>query len=119
MSYQRIVLKLGTNVLTAGGPRLSRPRILELVRQVAHLHADGFQTLVEALAEYVLPDCADQPDLPAEFGELAGEDGRRPAEFHRVVVYHLLDLMELRNHVAGNDQVHAQVGDAENIQHTS
>ncbi len=46
MSYQRIVLKLGTNVLTAGGSRLNRPRILDLVRQVAHLHAAGREVVV-------------------------------------------------------------------------
>ncbi len=38
MLYHRIVVKLGTNVLTAGGPRLSRPRLVELVRQLAQLH---------------------------------------------------------------------------------
>lgn len=46
MTYQRIVVKLGTNVLTAGGPRLSRPRLLELVRQIAHLHSDGREVVV-------------------------------------------------------------------------
>lgn len=46
MTSQRIVLKLGTNVLTAGGPRLNRPRILELVRQVAQLHGGGREIVV-------------------------------------------------------------------------
>ena len=38
LNYQRIVIKLGTSVLTADTPHLSRRRLLELVRQVAHLH---------------------------------------------------------------------------------
>ncbi|MCA9971191.1 MAG: glutamate 5-kinase, partial [Anaerolineales bacterium] len=39
--YQRIVVKLGTSVLTAGTPRLSRPHMVELTRQCARLHAAG------------------------------------------------------------------------------
>ena len=46
MTYHRIIVKLGTNVLTAGGPRLSRPRIAELVRQLAHLHTEGRDVVV-------------------------------------------------------------------------
>lgn len=39
--YRRIVVKLGTSTLTGGTNRLSPPVILELVRQMAHLHAAG------------------------------------------------------------------------------
>ncbi|MFN8482804.1 MAG: glutamate 5-kinase [Anaerolineae bacterium] len=46
MHYHRVVVKLGTNVLTAGGPRLSRPRIVDLVRQVACLHGEGVEVVV-------------------------------------------------------------------------
>ena len=44
--YQRIVLKLGTSVLTAGSARLNRPRLLELVRQCARLTLAGVDVLV-------------------------------------------------------------------------
>jgi glutamate 5-kinase len=48
--YQRIVLKLGTSVLTAGSPQLNRPRLLELVRQCARLHAAGVELVVVSSA---------------------------------------------------------------------
>jgi glutamate 5-kinase len=41
MNPQRIVIKLGTSTLTAGTSRLSSPRILELVRQMAELQNAG------------------------------------------------------------------------------
>jgi glutamate 5-kinase len=42
----RIVVKLGTGVLTGGSDRLSRPRMLELVKQMAQLHAAGHEMLL-------------------------------------------------------------------------
>jgi glutamate 5-kinase len=42
----RIVVKLGTGVLTGGSNRLSRPRMLELVKQMAQLHAAGHEVLL-------------------------------------------------------------------------
>jgi glutamate 5-kinase len=42
----RIVVKLGTHILTDGGERLSRPRMLEMVKQMAHLHAQGHEMLL-------------------------------------------------------------------------
>lgn len=42
----RIVVKLGTGVLSSGGDRLSRPRMLELVRQMAQLHTAGHEMLL-------------------------------------------------------------------------
>jgi glutamate 5-kinase len=42
----RIVVKLGTHILTDGGDRLSRPRMLELVKQVAQLHGEGHEMLL-------------------------------------------------------------------------
>ena len=45
-SYQRLVLKLGTSVLTAGSPQINRSRLLELVRQCAKLHAAGVDVVV-------------------------------------------------------------------------
>lgn len=43
---RRIVLKLGTSVLTAGTPYLNRPRLLELVRQCAQLHQQGVELIL-------------------------------------------------------------------------
>jgi glutamate 5-kinase len=39
--YQRIVIKLGTSVLTGGTRRLNRPHMVELVRQCVELHRHG------------------------------------------------------------------------------
>ncbi len=46
MLYQRIVIKLGTSVLTAGTPYINRPRLIELVRQCARLHEDGVDVII-------------------------------------------------------------------------
>ncbi len=43
---RRIVLKLGTSVLTKGTARLNRQRMLELVQQIASLHASGHEMIV-------------------------------------------------------------------------
>jgi len=43
---RRIVLKLGTSVLTKGTERLNRQRMLELVQQVADLHEAGRELIV-------------------------------------------------------------------------
>jgi len=42
----RIVVKLGTHTLTDGGDRLSRPRMLEMVKQMAQLRSDGHEMLL-------------------------------------------------------------------------
>jgi len=39
--YQRIVVKLGTSVLTGGTPKLDHPHMVELVRQCAELYRQG------------------------------------------------------------------------------
>ena len=44
--YKRLVVKLGTSVLTGGGRALDRPRILELVRQCAQLHRAGHEVVI-------------------------------------------------------------------------
>ncbi|MGB7094954.1 MAG: glutamate 5-kinase, partial [Anaerolineales bacterium] len=41
LNHQRIVVKLGTSTLTGGTAYLSPPRIVDLVRQMAHLHDQG------------------------------------------------------------------------------
>jgi glutamate 5-kinase len=43
---KRIVVKLGTSVLTDGTKKLSRRRMLEIVRQAAHLHDSGHQMVI-------------------------------------------------------------------------
>ncbi|MBP1465781.1 glutamate 5-kinase [Candidatus Chloroploca sp. M-50] len=42
----RLVIKLGTSVLTAGTDRLNRPYLVSLARQVADLRAQGVQVLL-------------------------------------------------------------------------
>lgn len=44
--YQRIVIKLGTSVLTGGTPYLDRPHLVELVRQCAALHQAGRDIII-------------------------------------------------------------------------
>ncbi len=44
--YQRIVVKLGTSVLTAGTPHISRPRLIELVRQCACMKQNGLDVIL-------------------------------------------------------------------------
>lgn len=42
-SVRRLVVKLGTNVLTAGSDHLYRPRMVELARQIAEVRAQGIE----------------------------------------------------------------------------
>ncbi|MBW8189629.1 glutamate 5-kinase [Neiella marina] len=44
--YRRIVVKLGTSVLTGGGNRLDKAHMVELVRQLAVLHRQGCDIIV-------------------------------------------------------------------------
>ncbi|MCL4248253.1 MAG: glutamate 5-kinase [Anaerolineae bacterium] len=46
MTAMRIVVKLGTSVLTAGTPSLNRQRILEIVRQIARAHQEGHEVIL-------------------------------------------------------------------------
>ena len=65
MPYQRIVIKLGTSVLTAGTPYLSRPRLIDLVRQCARLHEAGRELiLVSSGAMAAGKERMGFPDLP-------------------------------------------------------
>ncbi len=43
---QRIVVKFGTSVLTGGARQLDRPRLVEFVRQLSHLHSLGHDVIV-------------------------------------------------------------------------
>ncbi|VAW42894.1 Glutamate 5-kinase / RNA-binding C-terminal domain PUA [hydrothermal vent metagenome] len=44
--YQRIVVKLGTSVLTDGSPQLDHPHMVELVRQCAEMYRQGKDIIV-------------------------------------------------------------------------
>ncbi len=44
--YKRIVVKLGTSVLTGGSRYLDGPRLVEFVRQLAELHGEGRDIVV-------------------------------------------------------------------------
>jgi len=44
--YKRVVVKLGTSVLSAGSDRLNRPRMVELVRQLAALITQGVEPVL-------------------------------------------------------------------------
>lgn len=44
--FKRVVVKLGTSVLTGGTPRLDRAHMVELVRQCAALHGEGLDVIV-------------------------------------------------------------------------
>jgi glutamate 5-kinase len=52
-SCRRLVLKLGTSVLTAGSPQLNRPRMLDIARQCARLYAAGVEVVVVSSAAIV------------------------------------------------------------------
>jgi glutamate 5-kinase len=43
---KRIVIKLGTSVLTGGGPRLDRAGMVEVARQCAQLHGEGRDVII-------------------------------------------------------------------------
>ena len=45
-SYKRIVIKLGTSLLTGGGKKLDLDMISGLVEQVARLHEKGAKTVI-------------------------------------------------------------------------
>ena len=46
LAFQRIVVKLGTTLLTAGSPRLNEERMTALVSQVAELHERGVEVVL-------------------------------------------------------------------------
>ena len=46
LAYKRIVVKLGTSLLTAGTNHLDKAAISNLARQVAHLHEQGEEIII-------------------------------------------------------------------------
>ena len=66
IAYKRIVIKVGTSVLTGGGRDLYRPHMLELVRQCAELHGRGVEVIVCSSAAIAAGRARlDFPALPA------------------------------------------------------
>jgi glutamate 5-kinase len=60
-----IVVKVGTSTLTGGTPRLSRPHMLDLIRQIVALHAGGDRVvLVSSGAIAAGRERLDHPNLP-------------------------------------------------------
>jgi glutamate 5-kinase len=43
---KRLVIKVGTNVLTAGTDRLNRPRIVDLARQISEARVQGIEVVL-------------------------------------------------------------------------
>lgn len=67
VSGLRIVIKLGTSTLTAGTNRLSLPRMIDLVRQMAQLHHSGCEViLVTSGAMAVGRERLGFPNLPKD-----------------------------------------------------
>jgi glutamate 5-kinase len=65
--YKRIVVKIGTSTLTGGTAYLSPPRMVDLVRQMAHLHSQGGELiLVTSGAIAVGRQRLDFPRLPKD-----------------------------------------------------
>ncbi len=61
---RRIVVKLGTSVLTKGTSYLNRQRMLEIVQQIAQLHTDGHEVImVSSGAQTAGRERLDFPDL--------------------------------------------------------
>ena len=44
--FKRVVIKLGSSVLSAGSDRLNRAHLIDIVRQVAQLHKEGVEVTV-------------------------------------------------------------------------
>jgi glutamate 5-kinase len=62
---KKIVIKLGTSTLTEGTPRLSFPRIFDLVRQIVQVQGQGCQViLVTSGAIAAGREALDFPELP-------------------------------------------------------
>ena len=77
--YQRIVIKLGTSVLTGGTPQINRPHLVELIRQCAILYDQGKEVLIctsgaiaagrERLNFPNLPDTVNNKQMLAAVGQ--------------------------------------------------
>jgi glutamate 5-kinase len=64
MTLKRIIVKLGTSVLTNGTRNLSRQRMLEIVQQIAALHHNGHEVIVVSSgAQAAGREALDNPNL--------------------------------------------------------
>ena len=64
-NHKTIVVKFGTSTLTQGSPKLNRPQMLEIVRQLAQLHQAGFRiVIVTSGAIAAGRDYLNHPQLP-------------------------------------------------------
>ena len=64
-SIQTVVVKLGTSTLTDGTGRLSRPRMVDLIRQIVALQAEGYRmVLVSSGAVVAGRELLGQPSVP-------------------------------------------------------
>jgi glutamate 5-kinase len=64
-NHRRIVVKVGTSVLTGGTPRLDRAHMVDLVRQCAALHREGKDVIVVTSAAIAAGrERLQHPDLP-------------------------------------------------------
>jgi glutamate 5-kinase len=64
--YKRIVVKLGTSVLTGGSQRLNRAAMVDLARQCAQLHAQGCDVIVVTSGAIAAGrEQLGHPDLPS------------------------------------------------------
>jgi len=66
---KKIVIKIGSSSLTAGSPKLSRPDMVEIARQIAHLHQAGHQVIFVcsgaiAAGREILPSIKTNNELP-------------------------------------------------------
>ncbi|MFZ0546412.1 MAG: glutamate 5-kinase, partial [Candidatus Promineifilaceae bacterium] len=120
--YQRIVIKLGTSVLTGGTQRLDRPHMVELARQCATLHQQGKDVIIctsgaimagrERLGYPDLPDSVTNKQMFAAVGQ-----GRLMQEWsHFFEIYGLqvgqmlltrADVEDRRRFLNARDMLHA------------
>ncbi len=64
-TQKTIVVKFGTSTLTQGSPKLNRPHMMEIVRQLARLHKAGFRlVIVTSGAIAAGRDYLNHPQLP-------------------------------------------------------
>jgi glutamate 5-kinase len=65
MEKQRIVIKVGSSTLTGGTKQISKPQIMDLVTQIAHLHDEGHLViLVSSGAVAAGREAMQFPELP-------------------------------------------------------
>ncbi|WP_040975615.1 glutamate 5-kinase [Necropsobacter massiliensis] len=64
-SRKTIVVKFGTSTLTQGTPKLNRPHMMEIVRQITQLHQTGFRVIIVTSGAMAAGrDYLNHPSLP-------------------------------------------------------